>query len=168
MIAHAAKGFVNGQTITLDENEQAWVPPDFALKLDDRTTAFAYDLSEDTIRSGPKQPGGYFFVFAEPITGPRFNFDVGPVPDIEIPANKLLSWTDLDWARVPQARGFALAGGDLPTPQPPQSPSFKNFSVPGSWKRDAADIARIAFAQPFRVAFHADELLPPRQVPPGA
>jgi hypothetical protein len=146
MIVHAAPGKLTGLTITLDA-EQAWTPPEFALNLDGRTTAFAYNLDMADIKSDiPNGKPGFYFVFSEPLTGPRFNFD-------ETPAAQLQQWTDLDWGRVPQARGFALAGQDLAPP-----PGEGAAGSP-RWNQDAADIARIAFARPFRVGYHADELL---------
>jgi hypothetical protein len=131
----------------LDMNEDHWKPPVFALRLDDRTTAFAYNVPPDKISGKP----GFYFVFSEPITGPRFNFDAVPTTPMKV-------WNDLDWDSVKDSRGFAFAG-TAPKREPP------NENKKGAdWNRDAADIARIAFAQPFRVAYHADELL----TPPGA
>ncbi|MEO8368639.1 MAG: hypothetical protein ABI806_05535 [Candidatus Solibacter sp.] len=147
-IVYLAKGIRNDQKITLDLNESAWLAPDFSLRLDDRTTAFAYNVGVDEIRTNAANPAGRFFVFSEPVTGPRFNFELATTLD------QLNLWTDLDWPRVPQQRGFAFAGGSIPLPKPA-------FNAQGaSWNKDAADIARIAFARPFRVAYHADELLP--------
>jgi len=140
-IVMAAPAISVGGAVKLDPG-RPWTAPDFALRLDDRTTAFAYNLTLADIRSGNGKPG-YYFVFSEPITGPRFNFDASPAPSLKI-------WSDVDWARVPQSRGFAIAGLPLAPPLDPQG---------ASWNRDAADVARIAFAIPFRVAYHADELL---------
>ena len=90
---------------------------------------------------------GWFFIFSEPMAGPRFRF--------EVPAGQpFVEWSDLDWASVPQARGFALAGLPLAPPSAPTDPG----PTP-AWDHDAADIGRIAFARPFRVGYHADELL---------
>ena len=141
MIVYAVPGMpgADGVTVTLNAGG-TWTPPQFALRLDERTTAFAYQLDQAAISGKP----GYYFVFSEPVTGPRFNFD-------EPSASPPQQWTDLDWSHVPQARGFAIAGASLPTP--PQEGST------AAWNKDAADIARIAFARPYRVGFHADELL---------
>jgi hypothetical protein len=145
-IVHLARGTPsNDGSPMLDANEDGWTSPDFTLRLDDRTTAFAYNVSPDSIRGKP----GFYFVFSEPITGPRFNFDVGRTTPMVV-------WNDLDWGTVQDSRGFAIAGSRLSA-----EPSNKESA---SWNRDAADIARIAFARPFRVAYHADELL----APPGA
>jgi hypothetical protein len=141
MIVHAVPGMFEADGVTVTLNAAgAWTPPQFALRLDERTTAFAYPLDQATISGKP----GYYFVFSEPMTGPRFNFD-------EPSASPPQQWTDLDWSRVPQSRGFAIAGASLATP-----PDEASTAV---WNKDAADIARVAFARPYRVGFHADELL---------
>jgi hypothetical protein len=146
-IVYAAPGRIDGGKLALDTSV-AWIPPLFPLHIDATTTAFAYALTEETVHSDlANGKAGWYFVFSEPVMGPRFNFDAtarGP----------LQQWTDLDWDSVPQARGFAIAGASLAPPP--------GEAAPGSprWNSDAADIARIAFGRPFRVGYHADELLP--------
>ncbi len=154
-IVYAAPGMiVPGIVETLGLNTGVdWTAPQFLLRLDSKTTAFAYPLTRDDVHSNvPAGKAGMYFVFSEPVTGPRFNFDE---PSDTPPAD----WTDLDWSRVPTARGFAIAGSDIAQPPP------DNGADPRHWNRDAADIARIAFARPYRVGFHADELL--AKVPNG-
>ena len=146
MIVYAAPAKIAGTAVTLDA-DSAWPAPQFALKLDDRTTAFAYNLNPADIKSDlPNLKPGYYFVFSEPLTGPRFDFGATP-------ADQFQQWTDLDWSRVPQSRGFAVAGTDL------APPPGENLPTSPRWNNDAADIARIAFARPYRVGFHADGLL---------
>ena len=154
MIVHAAP--VTGQGVAPDPDQANWKPPSFVLPLDDRTTAFAYDLDPEDLRSsGAKQ--GYYFVFSEPVTGPRFNFD------LEGGDGRLKHWSDLTWAQVPKSQHnseFAKAGAPLAlTPQTSDDPQA------AVWNHDAADVARIAFDKPVRVAFRADDLLPPKDKP---
>jgi hypothetical protein len=125
------------------------IHPDFALRLDGRTTAFAYNLEPGKIAGKP----GFYFVFSEPITGPRFNFDE------DTPGQALKIWSDLQWKSVADLRGFAFAGNDLPV-KPADTAGAK-------WNADASNVARIAFARPFQIAFHADELLA-AEAAPGA
>ncbi len=147
-VAYAAPGRIDGDTLTLDDSIP-WTPPEFLLKLDSNTTAFAYPLTEQRVRSDfAHQNAGFYFVFSEPVTGPRFNFDAAPNPSPAL-------WTDLAWDSVPQSRGFAIASQDVPPP------SGENGPGAARWNNDAADMGRIAFSRPFRVGFHADELLPP-------
>jgi hypothetical protein len=146
-IVYAAPGMIVDNALALNTGVD-WMAPLFLLKLDSQTTAFAYNLTEDDVHSNfnadPPQ-AGWYFVFSEPVTGPRFNFD-------EPTGEPFNVWNDLDWAHVPTARGFAVAGVDV-------APPPTNLDVQAFWNRDAADTARIAFARPFRIAYHADELL---------
>jgi hypothetical protein len=137
-----------------DPDQGNWKQP-FVMPLDDRTTAFAYDLDPEDLRSdGAKQ--GYFFVFSEPVTGPRFNFDLEG-------GGGLRHWSDLTWEQVPRSQHnseFAKAGSTLAlTPLTSDDPQH------AIWDHDAADIARIAFDKPVQVAFRADDLLPPKDQP---
>ena len=151
-IVYAAPGMIAGDKLTLNTGA-AWTPPQFLLRLDGKTTAFAYPLKRSDVQSDiPAGNAGMYFVFSEPVTGPRFNFD-------EPSSNPPQQWTDLDWSRVPSSRGFAVAGMDF------APPPLENQAGSPRWNRDSADIARIAFARPFRVGFHADELL--AKVPHG-
>jgi hypothetical protein len=139
LIVRVGRGKDNGGVPTLDMDDQ-WLPPDFTLRLDDRTTAFAFNLQIKDVTGNP----GRYFVFSEPLTGPRFNFDASPSPNLQF-------WTDMDWGKVGPVRGFAIAGNPIAPPPEPQG---------ASWNNNSADIARIAFARPFQVGYHADELLP--------
>ena len=147
LVVYAAPGRIDGQKLTLDD-ALPWTGPEFVMPLDATTTAFAYPLTEQQVRSDLKNKiAGFYFVFSEPITGPRFNFDVTSSDPLQI-------WTDLGWDKVPLSRGFAIASMDV-TP-----PTFENGPGAPRWNNDAADMGRIAFARPFRVGYHADELLP--------
>jgi hypothetical protein len=143
-IVYAAPGVGDGLSLTLNTDITQWVSPLFLMKIDSRTTAFAYQLSKQDVQGSP----GYYFVFSEPVTGPRFNFDVNPTP------SPLTEWNDLGWDEVslPQDRGFAVAGRDLAN-TPPLGPGDPH------WNNDSADTARIAFAQPYRVGYHAQQLI---------
>ncbi|MEU2221616.1 hypothetical protein [Streptomyces sp. NPDC018347] len=90
----------------------------------------------------------WFFVFREPVRGTQFGFDTGPLP---VP---LTAWADLTWSGVPvDAAGFVRLG---PAPGAPTGPPPAD---PPVWGRDAADMGRIAFQQPFQLAFRAAALL---------
>ena len=146
-MVYAAPGKIDGENLALDSSVP-WTPPLFPIRLDATTTAFAYALTEKKVHSDlPNKVAGWYFVFSEPVTGPRFNFD-------ETSRGPLQQWTDLPWDSVPQTRGFAIAGAALDPPPGELAPGSPR------WNRDAADIARIAFARPFRVGYHADQLLP--------
>ena len=143
-IVYAAPGIVSGNTLTLDTS-LPWTAPQFLLRLGATTTAFAYPLKETDVRGIP----GMYFVFSEPVTGPRFKFE-------EKSKSSPQFWIDVGWDQVQQSRGFAIAGA-----QPLVTPAQETGPDSAQWNKDAADMSRIAFARPFRVGFHADQLLPP-------
>jgi hypothetical protein len=146
-VAYAAPAKIVNLSVTLDDS-LPWTPPEFVMPLDATTTAFAYPLTEQQVRSNFAQNNaGFYFVFSEPVTGPRFNFDVTSSRPPQL-------WTDLPWDSVPQRRGFAIASVDVPPP-PGETDHDR-----ARWNNDAADMGRIAFARPYRVGYHADELLP--------
>jgi len=150
-VAYAAPAKIVNLSVTLDDS-LPWTPPEFVMPLDATTTAFAYPLTEQRVRSNFAQNNaGFYFVFSEPVTGPRFNFDVTS-------SKPPLLWTDLPWDSVPQSRGFAIASVDV-TP-----PAGENGPGAARWNNDAADMGRIALARPYRVGYHADELLPKPKV----
>ena len=64
------------------------------------------------------------------------------------------SWADLTWNGVTVTDGTVRLQPAPRTPQPNPVPP----DVP-EWSRDAADLARIAFQQPFQLAFRAATLL---------
>jgi hypothetical protein len=90
---------------------------------------------------------GWFFVFREPMRGTQFGFDLGG-------DGALRTWADLTWDAVRVGAGqFVSVASVPPTPNalPPDDPAV--------WGRDPADMARIAFQQPFQLAFAAAVLL---------
>jgi hypothetical protein len=142
-MVYAAPAINSGVSMTIDTDITHWMSAQFLVKIDAKTTVFAYKLTLADVKSNGG--GGYYFVFSEPVTGPRFNFDVNPTP---VP---LQDWNDLGWDQVSpsQARGFAMAGLAIAPPA----------GADPRWNNDSADTARIAFARPFRVGYHADQLL---------
>lgn len=90
----------------------------------------------------------WFFVFREPMRGTQFGFDSGQQPV------EMKTWADLTWS------GITVDGARFArlTP-PPTTPKSLPAQDPPRWGRDAADMARIAYQQPFQLAFRAATLL---------
>lgn len=113
--------------------------------LDESTTLYLFSgISEEEALAED-----YFFVLREPMTGTRFGFDL---PDSE-PLESMTSWAQLDWDMVHLDGGRFVNVGLTPTRQPP---SGGDTAV---WGNGSADMARIAFQQPFQLAIHASEWL---------
>ncbi|HKG03118.1 MAG TPA: hypothetical protein VKB03_08040 [Conexibacter sp.] len=141
---HAAKS-VDG---FLPPPGDQWRDPRFVLAVDEQTSLYAFEIDEQQAR-GER----WLFVLREPMRGVQFGYDGGAA------ASPLTRWADLTWEQVPcDARGFVLpSAGDAP--QLSGAPAGPD---PPVWGRDAADMARIAFNQPFQVAFSPNRMLGPR------
>lgn len=111
--------------------------------LDESTVLYLFaGLGEERARTED-----WFFVFREPMQGTRFGFDTGPPP------LAMENWSDLTW----EGLGVDVRGSVVLDPAPTApSPAPDGSAV---WAADAADMARIAFQQPFQLAFRASRLL---------
>ncbi|MFE2052819.1 hypothetical protein ACFXAS_30580 [Streptomyces sp. NPDC059459] len=111
------------------------------MALDESTVLYLFaGLSEERARIED-----WFFVFREPMQGTQFGFDTGPQPD------SMDTWADLTW------EGLEVdVLGCVPLAPPPPVPSADGSAA---WAGDAADMARIAFQQPFQLAFRVARLL---------
>ncbi|MFI0366925.1 hypothetical protein ACH35V_03545 [Actinomadura sp. 1N219] len=147
-VVHAVRAAEDGTVPPQDAG--TWFEPTFTIPADDSTNLYAFE----TPTREQVAAGGWLFVIREPMRGTRFGFD--DVPESGTPP-PLDHWSDLTWADVPvDERGFVVprhVRGDPPTPEE------ENGTDPG-WGRDAADVARIAFQQPFQLAYRAEEMLP--------
>ncbi|MFF3286764.1 hypothetical protein [Streptomyces sp. NPDC003023] len=125
------------------------------LPLDEATVLYLFPGIDDA----RARSEGWMFVFREPMRGTQFGFDLAPAgtpPDAPPPA--AARWSDLTWAHVPVTGGrhIVVRPGALPTP-----PEELASGDPPEWGRDPADMARIAFQQPFQLAFDAVTMLGP-------
>jgi hypothetical protein len=83
----------------------------------------------------------WFFVLREPMRGTQFGFDLG--------STAMESWADLTWTDVTRTTSGFVRVASPPTRQPPESAGR------AQWGSESADMARIAFQQPFQIAFQA-------------
>ncbi|WP_063753183.1 hypothetical protein, partial [Streptomyces resistomycificus] len=118
------------------------------LALDESTVLYLF-AGLDAARARAED---WFFVFREPMRGTQFGFDSGTQPA------QMKSWADLTWEGVRVAVGASVLLGHVP-PQPTPPADEPPPPDPPVWGRDAADMARIAFQQPFQLAFRATALL---------
>ncbi|MGW0912644.1 hypothetical protein ACWD1Z_12970 [Streptomyces sp. NPDC002784] len=130
--------------------------PGTALALDESTVLYLFTgLSEERARAED-----WFFVFREPMRGTQFGFDTDPRPaetDPGTPPPVMATWADLTWDDVRLDAGRCVQLGHAPGP-----PVGLTQPDPPVWARDAADMARIAFQQPFQLAYRATSLLSER------
>jgi hypothetical protein len=120
--------------------------PATQVPLDDSTTLYLFSgISEEVALAGD-----YFFVLREPMTGTRFGFDL---PGSN-PGEPMTSWAQLEWDMLPLDGGRFVKVSAPPT----QQPAGGDLAV---WGNGSADMARIAFQQPFQLAIHASAWLRP-------
>ncbi|MEU0084738.1 hypothetical protein [Streptomyces sp. NPDC006274] len=117
--------------------------PGTPLALDESTVLYLFaGIDEHRARAED-----WFFVFREPMRGTQFGFDSGePIP--------VETWADLTWSGV-----TVDASRCVRLDPAPATPSRPPTADPPVWGRDAADMARITFQQPFQLAFRATMLL---------
>ena len=125
--------------------------PLFRGRLDPDVTFAGFDLTVDEARAG------WWFVFEEQPTEPRFGLDVADGFGDEAP--DLNQWNDLSWNHlVPSAAALAeldhiAAGAAPPAPVDPAG---------AVWGANSAAMAQILAQQPVRVCLRAADLLRPR------
>lgn len=180
-IIYAAKAKVeNGQRI-IDASDERY--PIFGGELPTDITFLGFNLSPLDAKGGTAgAPQGFFFVFQQHPTGPRFG--------LEPSDGTADNWASLAWtnfyaaaprrAAAPAARQFAgpwsaqrlpaqmmkaaLVGGTLPdflsASLTPNVSFFGGEDALFAWGKDAAQTAAILLRLPFRIAIHAELMVP--------
>ena len=127
------------------------------MPLDDSTTLFLFSaVSEERAIAED-----WLFVLREPMRATQFGFDLqvrNPDGTIAADQARLSSWADLTWARLTlDGAGYVRVQPAPPNPVPgPGDPAPVD---PPKWGAESADMARIAFQQPFQLAFRARDWL---------
>lgn len=136
---------------------------------------FGFDINRAQARGKPPPEAedlGWYFVLAERFGEPRFGLDEPKlaVPDFDQAAKEAAKEeaNDLDWATlVSNANDYAgLSAIDLSrhAPKPPAG-GFVTDKAPAlqraAWNRDSAQMAAILLQSPFRMYFHANDMLLP-------
>jgi hypothetical protein len=194
-VIYAAKAKLDGRQRVIDPTDERY--PLFAGTLPTDITFIGFNLSEADAKGGtPASPEGFFFVFQQHPTEPRFGLEPSATGTVQ-------HWADLAWtnfavpqqqviaqaARQPAATpaivtysngwapwrlassvfGTVLAQTSLPaflsagaTPQ--DTAITDDADDPGdtanTWGADAAQTAYITLRMPFRIAIHADLMVP--------
>jgi hypothetical protein len=120
--------------------------PATQVPLDESTTLYLFSGISDE-----QAATGYYFVLREPMTGTRFGFDLAGTNA----GNPMTTWAQLEWDQVNLDGGRFI---EVSAPPKTQPPSGGDLAV---WGNGSADMARIAFQQPFQLAIHASKWLRP-------
>jgi hypothetical protein len=195
-VIYAAKAKLDGRQRVIDPTDERY--PLFAGTLPTDITFIGFNLSEADAKGGtPASPEGFFFVFQQHPTEPRFGLEPSATGTVQ-------HWADLAWtnfgvsrqqanghhvngrpARTPATVGYAngwapwrlasttfgavLAGAALPTflsasAQPQGIAIADDTADPddtaNAWGADAAQTAYITLRMPYRIAIHADLMVP--------
>lgn len=127
--------------------------PIFRGTLDPDVTFFGFDLTEADALADP----GWFFVIEEPPSEPTFGLDI-EVDDPE--ESGPWGWEDLTWDDV-SADGYLVVG------TPPSGDDLpESLLSPPEWARNSAHMAEITWQRPYRIAIHADDMIPQNGGPP--
>ena len=149
-VIHAAKAELRNGKIEPGKEERS---PLFHGTMAPDLTFLGFALGEEEARGdGTSAEPGWFFVVQEQPTAPRFGLDIDQVASP--PPRDNLSWKD--FASDPSSLTYLGFEGTLP--------AVSGAPAAVRWPNDprASDIAFMTLRQPFRVAVHASQMLPPR------
>jgi hypothetical protein len=124
---------------------------------------FGFDLEKLVARGKPapeRNDLGWYFVLAERFGEPRFGLDEAPFPQPDSSKASSLSWANL----VHNPQQFDQLGAIDLTRHAPAMPAGGFATDPGrraAWGTDSADMAALLLQSPFRVFFHANDMLLP-------
>jgi len=129
--------------------------PLFSGHLSGGTVYFAFNLTAADARGDTGE--GWFFVFQENPTAPRFGLNEaaeGEAPD----AGNISAWEQLNWGMAGLKNGYidALGAADLNGRALPAAPGGVNTR---RWGYSAADMAHITLQRPVQVAIHGSKLI---------
>lgn len=121
--------------------------PIFRGTLDPDITFFGFDITEAQALADP----GWFFVIEEPPSEPTFGLDVAVAdPD----DTDEWGWEDLTWDDV-------AVDGYVSATTPPDSEAVPDtLPTDPTWATNGAHTAEITWQRPYRVAIHADDMIP--------
>ncbi len=183
-IIYAAKATISGEHRIIDPSDERY--PIFGGSLPGGMTFLGFNLSAADAKGGTATaPDGFFFVFQQHPAGPRFGLEPsasgtvtqwadlawtnfgGPQPDTAAPlaqaARPLVPpWTALRLAS--STLQSVLDSRPLPAflsaAVPPAGVSVTGDDAANHWGADAAQTAYVTARLPFRIAIHADLMVP--------
>jgi hypothetical protein len=184
-IIYAAKAQVQDGKRIIDPSDERY--PIFGGLLPNEMTFLGFNLSPEDAKGGTAaSPGGFFFVFQQHPTAPRFGLEPSAVGTVT-------QWADLAWtnfaelvpdAAAPSPQAFlpgfigpfspwqltstifsaVLASTKLPdflsAARNPAGIAIASPDAAYQWGVDAAQTAYITLRLPFRIAIHADLMVP--------
>jgi hypothetical protein len=166
--------FKNVNRRPADEDPSTVKDPVLFAKFEPDIYCFGFDLEKTEARGRPvpeRTNLGWYFVLAERFGEPRFGLDDPKTDPPTYPQPSATRAADLTWAHLVSSAGdyAKLHAIALPRHQPPMPASgFQTDAANAehavrraSWNTDAAEMAAILLQTPFRLFFHANDMLLP-------
>lgn len=144
---------------------QARERPTFTGRLSADVGCYGFDLTEAEARGSDGGQDGWFFLFQEHPTAPRFGLDEPDADRATTYGGTPATWSDLDWNHLvttePDAKTLAHIDGEALTRLVGVTRPDHAGANPLShtWGVSAADMAHITLQRPFVAAIHARRLL---------
>ena len=134
--------------------------PLFRGNLEPDITFLGFDLRDSEARGDPNPDNanpGWFMIFQQQPTEPRFGLDVAMEFTDSLPP--LTTWSELSWGHFAEDQA---ALDELSHIHLDNAPVLSSGIAPSnvSWARNAAHMAFITLQRPVRIAIHADDMLP--------
>ena len=190
-VIYAAKAKLDGRQRVIDPTDERY--PLYAGTLPTDITFIGFNLSKaDAVGGTPASPEGFFFVFQQHPTEPRFGLEPSATGTVQHWAD--LAWTNFGvpkqqaapspamapavatysngwapWRLASSVFGAVLAQASLPAflsaGATPQDIAITNDAgdpddTANTWGADAAQTAYITLRMPYRIAIHADLMVP--------
>ncbi len=142
------------RTIASDKKKEF---PVFSCKIDPDIYFFAFTMTPEEV-CGNSQNDGWYFIFQEHPTAPRFganesNQDIEPVN-----IDQLTEWEDLEWSMIDTKNNYINFGEDSGL-NGKQLPDVAGKSTTHRWGFSSAHLAHILLQRPVQVAIHASRLI---------
>jgi len=155
----AAPAIAGNGKLEFDPDESSRQYPMFSGELSGGTVYFAFKLT----RAEALDKNGWFFVFQENPTAPRFGFNE-PLPHMEGKSAKdVETWSLLDWKMVDMKNGYADLLNDKVNTSGLKDMKKKDMEgINGTvrtWGSSPSETAYITLRRPVRVAIHASKFL---------
>ena len=131
--------------------------PIFSGKIDPDIYFFAFTKTPGEVY-GDSQNDGWYFIFQEHPTAPRFganesNQDIQPVN-----IDQLTQWEDLEWSMIDTRNNYINFGEDSDL-NGKELPDTSGKSTTHRWAFSSAHLAHILLQRPVQVAIHASKLM---------
>jgi hypothetical protein len=163
-LIYARKAVWNRSRRLLEAETRA---PRFHARLDPDLVLFGLPLTPEQAR-GTADDAGWFIVFQQPPTEPRFGLD--EAEEGTYGASTLERWSDLHWGHLAASpkeleyMGYIRLATQRPWMNLKRRPLRAGGSIiedeQAEWGHNAAHMAQILFQPPVQIAIHATDLLP--------